>query len=297
VLKVDRAFLSDRPRGWLTAWSTGLEEQGCFAPGEGMKFAERVAESLPLDSDSAFRLLFRNDIQTGTVDLGPQIRLQVVSPLGHVNPEDPIVDIAGSGTVLDVTVKSPARLTGYEVAWYTLHPKAQGAGLTIVPGYAERHIGDDIERRQVPATNYFRFPPAAAFYRLFYKADQTKFTALVIAAPTRPELDRRTQILQTNTASCARLDNELCVEIPRSVAVNPMKTVTINSVEAPVALGADVGGAIRASGNLHPESVLKSLTVSRLYNGRPTPVDFDRSNPAILRLILNGGEAISWSLQ
>jgi hypothetical protein len=294
---VTHEMLLEQPPGWLTAWAAGIESQGCIAPGEGFALATRIAESLPLDPALAFHLLNRDDRQTGMVDLGPQSRLQVVSPVESVAADAPIVDISGNpdNLNLNVTVKSAADLKGYETAWYALQPKAQGTGFTIVAIGAERHIGGETERRPQPATNYFQFAPDAAFYRLFYKGGNTSFTALVVAAPTRAELDRRTSALDADTASCKTLNRELCVEIPRIVGLNPMIAVTVNGTEVRVGPGASVGVAIRSSGELRPEAILPELAISRLYNGRPAPVDFDHSSSAILRLTLMGGEIISWN--
>jgi hypothetical protein len=293
---VTREMLLQQPQGWLTAWAEGIESQGCIAPGEGAALASRIAESLPLDPTMAFNLLNRNDRQTGQVDLGPQTRLQVVSPADGIAADDPIVDITGNpkNMNLSVTVKSSATLTGYETAWYAVRGGPSGAGFTIVPLDAELHVGGKTERRPQPATNYFQFAPDAAFYRLYYKGSNTNFTALVVAAPTRSELDRRTSSLDVNTASCRKLKGELCIEIPRIVALNPMIAVTVNGTEIRVGLGANVGAAIRNSGEIQPETVLPQLAVWRLYNGRPAPVDFDRSSPAILRMTLMGGEVLSW---
>jgi hypothetical protein len=296
---VTRETLLQQPQGWLTTWAAGIESQGCIAPGEGAALAARVAESLPLDPTLAFRLLNRDDRQSGQVDIAPPVRLQVVSPIlrDGAAPDAPIIDTSGNGNSITVTLKASDNLIGYETAWYAALPRTNGIGFTIAPLYADRHVKDQTEHRSQPANNYLQFPSDAAFYRLFYKSGQTDFTALVVAASTRAELDRRTGILDTAAASCVKLKGELCVEIPRRVAINPMVPVTVNAVEVMVAWGANVAEAIRNSGERQPQDVLPKLTVYRLYNGHPRPVDFDHSNPAILRLNLTGGEVISWKPQ
>jgi hypothetical protein len=297
---VIRDMLLQQPAGWLTAWAAGIESQGCIAPGEGSILALRVAESLPLDPALIFHLLYPNNLQSGQVDIAPPVRLQVVSPIlrDGAAPDAPILETTGIGNSLTITVKSTDSLIGYETAWYGVRRRASGTGFDIVPLYAERHMNaaTATERREQPATNYLQFNSEAAFYRLFYKSGQTDFTALVVAAPTRAELDRRVAVLETRAASCAQLNNRLCIAIPRRVAINPMVPVTVNSVEIMVAWGANVGGAIRAAGR-EPEAVLPSLSVSRPFNGRLTPVAFDHSNRSILRLNVTGGEIISWKQQ
>ena len=294
VITVKRDTLLKQPSGWLSNWTAGLESQGCLAPGDGLKLAERIAESLPLDPKSAFRLLYASQ-----ADIGPRIRLQVVSPiLREGAPTDaPLLDTVattGSGASLTVVVKSTANLIGYETAWYSVQPKADGIGFTIAPLYAERHIGAEPERRPQSVTNYFQFPADAAFYRLFFKAEQSEFTALVIAARTPAELEQRFKVLEAGPASCAKLNGELCATIPKLVAVNPFLAVTVNGSELPVRLGATVGEAIRTAGERQPNAVLPQLAVFKPYNGRPAAVEFDRAGPAILNMILTGGEVLSW---
>ncbi len=65
-----------QPTGWLNEWTADLESQGCIAPGTSPKFAEQIAEALPLDIDQAFHLLHSNQI-----DITSQMRIQVVSPI------------------------------------------------------------------------------------------------------------------------------------------------------------------------------------------------------------------------
>ncbi len=290
---VTRDMLNHQPAGWLTSWAAGVEAQGCIAPGEGERLAAPIAESLPLDPAIAFHLLYPNNRQTGQIDLAPPVRLQVVSPILK-DKAAPILEEApetsGSVNGLTLTVKSSDNLIGYETAWYSIQPKAAGTGYSIAPLYAERHIKSETERRPRPDTNYLTFPPGAAFYRLVYKSDQTSFTALVIAASTREELDRRVRLIDTGTASCS----ELCVAISRREAINAMLPVNVNGGEAMVNWGANVAEAIRSAGVREPESVLSHLSVRKLHNGRLAEVEFDRASPAILNLILTGGETISW---
>lgn len=177
---------------------------------------------------------------------------------------------------------------------YTVQPKAGGMGVSIAPLYADRHIGDTTERHQEPATNYFRFHAAVAFYRVFYEAEQTEYAALVIAAPTRAELDRRTKILETGAASCGKLNNELCVAVPKQVAINGLVPVTINGGQTWLAWGTTVGGAVRAAGYRDANLVLPKLAVYKPHYGKLVAVEFDRASPAILNLIVTGGEVISW---
>jgi len=57
---------------------------------------------------------------------------------------------------------------------------------------------------------------------------------------------------------------------------------------------ATVGEAIREGGETDPGAMLPRLAVYKPFRSRTAPVEFDRASPAILKLILAGGEKISW---
>jgi hypothetical protein len=290
---VTRDPLLKQPPGWLSTWTAQAEFRGCIAAGEGLKLAARIVESLPLDPRAAWRLLHADDRQTGYVDLGPETRLQVVSPiLREGTPADaPILDdsnLTGEGNRLTLTLKSTPNLVGYETAWYAIRPKAGQIGFAITPLSAEKHIQGRVEPAAAPATNYLKFEPQTAYYRLFYKADQGEVVEVVLAAATRAELDRQTQAFKSGPALCAQVPSQACVVIPKRVALNPFLAITVNGSETTVPVGSTVGAAIHLD---HPPPELK---VYKLYAGKPVPVEFDRASSEILGLVLNGGEEISW---
>jgi hypothetical protein len=298
---VTRGPLLKQPSGWLSTWTAQAESQGCIAAGEGLKLAARIVESLPLDPRAAWQLLHANDRQTGYVDLGPETRLQVVSPILREGapPDAPALDVSnltGEGNRLTLTLKSTPDLIGYETAWYAIQPKTGQIGFGITPLSAEKHIQGKVEPAARPATNYLKFELQAAYYRLFYKADRGEVVEVVLAAPTRAELDRQTQTFSSDPALCAQVPSQACVVIPKRVALNPFLAITINGSETTVPIGSTIRTAIQAAtGARNVERPPTELKVYKLYAGKPVPVEFDRSSPEILGLVLNGGERISWN--
>jgi hypothetical protein len=201
---------------------------------------------------------------------------------------------------LIATANSTENLLGTETSLYALRPKARQAGYQITPVYADVHIqaenGQTTERRLQPAINYLKFPDVAAFYRLFYKSSQNVFTELVIAGRTPAELDQHTKILEASgeTATCERLGGEMCIEIPKDVALNPVVSVTVNGAEVLVRRGTRVVGALQATGERQPIAVLPTLAIHKPWNDRLIPVAFDPSDGTVLNMPLGGGEIISW---
>jgi len=285
--------LAQKPPGWLAQWSDALETSHCISQGAAPLIAAEIAESVPLPVNSALHLLHPNSTQSAQVDIGSQMRLQVVSPILNGNlPADAPLLTSTSGNGLTVTLKAN-NFVGYETAWYAIRPRAHTTGFFIAPESAERHINGQVEKHAEPATNYFHFPPEAAFYRLFYKSGDTSYTAIVVAGRTWPELEQNTTAAANG--SCANVPSGLCLPIPKRVAINPFVNVTVNGSPVSLPWGSSVADAIRHSGS-RPAALLDHLCVERLYKGRPVRVEFDPRNQAILSLLLTGGEAISWKL-
>jgi hypothetical protein len=291
--------LSKQPQGWLAEWAAGLEHSGCIPQSAAPGLAEQIAESVPLGLNAARNLLHPNNIQTGTVDLTGDMRLEIVSPiLKEGTPSDsPLFSggekTTGEGMKIQVRMASP-NLVGYETAWYAVGPRLRGEGLAIAPQYAERHIDGQTELRDQPATNYLRFPSDAAFYRLFYKSGGTDYTAIVLAAHSWPELNEASKALAEG--SCDKVASKLCILIPRRVAINPFISVKVNGADVVTPWGSTLAQAIRQSGQNRPAAVLAHLTLERPYKHRLVRVEFDRDDPAILSMVLNGGESVSWKV-
>lgn len=284
---VHRDALLKQPRGWLTTWTEQAETQGCIAPGQGAILAARIVESIALPSGADLRLL-RLDGPPNFVEIGAGIRLQAVSPILRTGvssdvPQFDIDKISGGGNTLTVDLKSSPDLIGFETAWYDLHPKTAGAGFTIVASSAETNIKGKVESQPAPARNYFQFAPEIAFYRLFYKADQTEVLA---AAPTRTALPADPEI-------CDRPGGAVCLAIPRGIGVNPYMLVSVNGSPVAVAINSDVRSLIRTM-RQSADKVIPTLAITRLWEGKPVALQFDRSKPDILSLVLTGNEQIRW---
>jgi hypothetical protein len=261
-----------------------------------MNLAERIAESVPLNPGGAFHLL--NNERAGIADIGLHSLLQVFSPYlrepGLGLMADGAHTVTGRGGSLTIKGKSTENLLGYESALYKVQPATAHTGYTIAPLYADRHVDGKTERIPAPSNNYFRFPADAAFYRLFQKYWRSDFVPLMIAARTPAELERVSKKLEADGAAANCDQVEMCITIPREVAVLPLVSVSVNRTDLLIARGATVLQAIRKSGEQKPESVLPHLSVYKTWSGRLTRVEFEPADRAILSLVLVGGETISW---
>jgi hypothetical protein len=297
-LEVNGKALAAQPQGWLWNWTAEAESQGCIAPGEGLRLASRIVESVPLDVGIAHRQLLAAP-SLSSVEIGPQSRVQVVTPIMRdgASPDSPLMEttsVSGSGRTINVDVKASDSLLGFETAWYAVVPKPAGVGFTLAALSVERNIQGRTESAATPLANYLRFSPESNFYRLFLKADVegNAVTQMLITAPTRAELNRRTKAIDADPSLCGAGDG-LCVAIPRRAAINIWTAVSVNGKEVRIRGGA-LRAAIAAAGEKDLARVLPTLAIERPFNGKLTAVEFDRNAPSILDLALVGGERITW---
>lgn len=299
---VKTAPLLAHPPGWLSSWGTSLEKRGCLHIGDGGVLAARVVEVVPLDPRAAFNLVHPSVLTAGYVDVGPEHRLKVVGPImregappGASAIASPSAQVAGNDGKLTVTLRTSKDFLGYETAWFGIQPLAGRPGARIVLLSVEDNVGGKLTHPTKPQLDYFQFPADAAFYRLFYltRISKADHDIAVLAAPTQAELEELTQRFAADPEICGMIAGR-CILIPRESAVVPHIVVTAAGSEIPVVTGGTVRDALKAAGVTTPVSILPTLGVQRRYAGRLVPVLFNRSQPEILDLPLNGGEVIRW---
>ena len=300
-IKVKRDGLLQQPAGWLSEWSLQAEAGGCVAPGHGHMLANRIVQSLPLNSGAAFRLLYADTVRAGFVRLEPENRLEVRSPVftNGALPEAPPLTIAKVEETpggLNVDLRGSADTIGFEIAWYGLERKSTSPGHQFVPLSADRHVQGAVEHLARPPVDYLRFPAEARYFRLFYKGDDNGVRAIVIGGTTPEDADRRTRTVIADTAACETAAG-MCLLLPRRIGINPFLVVKVNGRDVPVPLRSSVAAAMRAAGQRAPEEVLSSLKVTKPFVDRTVAVEFDHTSREILSLQLFGGETISWQTQ
>jgi hypothetical protein len=254
-LAIDRSELDKKPRGWLADYAARCGEPA---------LSERVLDSLPLSAVTRVRLMRQADIGLGFLDLTPDMRLEVITAKSADTPMQ-ITNISGTDASLQVDLTgAPPAAVSREVAWYGFEGRRM---VPIVPGVINYYAG---------------FGPQAAYFRFFYMADQM---SVVVGAPSFDKLPR-------DLNSCDKPGGPQCIAVPPKVGVNVYTRVMVNG-QAVVVSPATVGGVIRAS-KKRPDEVLPTLAISKPYRGRQTAVKFDRTDPAILNLLLEGNEEIRW---
>jgi hypothetical protein len=258
-LAIDGAALEQQPRGWLAQWSAR-----CGPP------AERILDSVPLDSATRIRLIRDADIRAGFLDLTLATRLQVITPTTAQKPLD-IVNISGTDKSINVDVRgAELAFTGREVSWYGFEPRPGG--------------GTSIVRVSPGAQNYYSgFSAETAWFRFFYMADRT---SVVVGASSFDKLPR-------DLAACGKPGGPECISVPPKVGVNAYMRLRVNGEDLVVPYSATVRNVIQ-SAKKRPEEVLPTLVITKLFGSEQVPLTFDRSKPDILNLWLVGNEEIQW---
>src|SRR5262249_40012658 len=158
IVKVNRTELTKHPPGWLTIWTNELESKGCIAEGSAFRLANRIAESLPLEMNSGFRLL--NSSDPDVIEINPNVRLQIMTPIiaEGVSPDAPIIEapvVTGNGTTHNIATRFTGDVLGYEMTWYSVQSKKQFSGVSVTPFATERHVNNQTEQVPLPMHNYF----------------------------------------------------------------------------------------------------------------------------------------------
>jgi hypothetical protein len=109
-----------------------------------------------------------------------------------------------------------------------------------------------------------------------------------VGAASRDQLPR-------DLSACGKEGAVQCINLPKRVGINPYLEISVNG--KPMAIPAHTPPAVRAviqAAKLRPDAVLPTLAVTKPYAGKPVPVEFDRTKPDILGLVLSGNEEIRW---
>ena len=282
--------------GWLENWALSLEKRGCIPVGDSAVLAAQVAEIVPLEPRVALMLL--HPPERDYVDLKPGSRLKAIGPLFRegAKPNTRTIESArlADGTL---TVNTSPDLVGVETAWYSIEAYKIRPGAQILFLSAEHRVSDVVTHPDRPSLNYLHFAPDAAYYRLFTitRLSQSDHDMLVLAASTRQQLERQSEILEADPSQCSVLAaSGYCIEVPHDVALADAPVVKVNGIAMAVEGRGTVRDVLGLAGVKQPGSILSSLHVARLYLGRLTPVEFNRADASILDLPLFGGEELQW---
>ena len=275
-----------RDQSW---WSEFLGELSkreagrCLGAGEAELLSKRIIENVAMPSSQAFDLRYGNFPLTGYLDLEPSFALKYVSPILRPGVEK---------------YSNLADVAGYETAYY--HVDAQrGGGAKLRLRSVEHNIGRKTVSVAEPVTMRIALPESARFVRYFFRewriAGDRKIALLATSRKdTLYSMTRRFTADPEGFCGSVSPSEAACVPIPRDTVLTPETAFRMNGKSVSVIIGGAIGDAARAAGLRKQEEILPNLKVSRPYEGMLLPVEFDRKQSSVLRLVLIGGEDVRW---
>jgi hypothetical protein len=259
-----------------------LETNGCLSSGEAARLRVAISEKLPLPPDAAYRFRYGSFDLTGRFDLTSDFRLQIVTPVYST-----------------ATADSTKQTIGFETAYYVFKSAPNEDRVRIsLSSVTETDRGKPPVAKSA-ASNPLPFPDVAGYFRIAFRTDASASEhitiATILSAPDRNTLEEATRQRESGPAdSCEAVTapRATCMTFPPKIGVGPELRVLVNGQEAFVQIGGSVADAIGFNKPLM--TIVKTLQVRRLYQGRLIPVKFDPTTKDILNFVLMPGDQITW---
>lgn len=275
-----------RDLAWWSSFRDTLERregEGCVGPGDAVRLAGRIIENVEIPSWLAYQLRYGNSGSTGYLDLEPQFAMKWMTPL------------LKSGVLRYTGPKDIAR---YETMIYRLKPRS-GGGVKLELETVEHNVQGGFTYDRRPTAPPLVLPDSARFLRYFFRtwrATNDRRIAL-LAVKRRSQLDPLTKRFEADPEGFCRsipVSEAMCLAVPNESILVPEVEVRANGKPAWVPVGGTLGDALNRAKVKMGKETLQNLTVLRPWSGQLLPIEFDRSRPDILRLVMIGGESIHW---
>ncbi|MBI5085311.1 MAG: hypothetical protein HZB13_12020 [Acidobacteria bacterium] len=256
----------------------GLKSQakaGCLAESEVLPLEQRLIDRFSLPSGALYRLRYGEYALRGYVDLEPQFHLRAVEP-----------------------VREQGKVTGYLTSFYELRAAPKG-GVVVSAAGSEANIAGMIQKGQAADSEVLHLPAGMTYLRLFFRSwsiSGHRRIALIAAgsAEAREKASAEFETDPEGFCSSAAARGAACVAVPKEMVIGAELRVRANGTDQYVPVGGSVNDLLRSMGVRETNAVLATLAISRWYEGKLVPVEFDRRDAAVLGLVLMGGEEIRW---
>lgn len=257
----------------LAAALDRLMARGCLPLYARPDPVTRVLQAVPLASDEIADISGGDPMADGWVPLRLGEQLRITAPL----------------------IGAKGEWRGATTLWYGL-TRAKGGQLAIIPppkaavnvvrGGQHLHA-QALDLPVVPVASYLRMV-------IFGWDNGVKQVNMLVGAPDAVSMDAATALVQTQSDGCARVAAPAWCAAPRyGTVINIELAVRVQGRWLALPQSSDVGEAIHQAQPGTGSGAPPGLRVLRPYHGRLIPVS-GKPSDQLLRLILLGGEEISW---
>lgn len=249
---------------------------------ESERLRRAIVENLPLPPAIAYFLQLGSYDVTGYIDLTPDFRMQVTSPIYPPGTE-----------------ASPAALLGYETANYIFVREGLETRMQLRLASAREVLirGEVFEKQTLH--NELPFSKSLGYFRLLFMAEESASNritrAILLSAPEQSKFPQAVPHRGMSpdefctTVSVAKVN---CTVFPKNFGVSPELRIRVNQKDAFLR----VGGTVQEVLNLEMPDARPpaSLKILRPFHGRLIPIKFDGSSGDILKLVLLPGDQVTF---
>jgi hypothetical protein len=176
-----------------------------------------------------------------------------------------------------------ADFLGTETVVYRV--RARGLQLVSVRSDVARRPADQLPVQDLIGREQRRYRYYRYFFQIVFRQKADTRGAVLLGADSLDELNGlAAELLNDPDAVCSG-PSKHCAAFPEACTVALQIEVSINGVRSVVVWGNTLGSVVE-----HP----RTLKLSRIDNGRLTPVEVDAGDPNAMRLPLLPGDRIEW---
>lgn len=260
---------------------TERQTKGCLSTIESERLRRAIVENLALPPAIAYFLQLGSYDVTGYIDLTPDFRMQVISPIYPPGSE-----------------ASAAALLGYETANYIFVREGLENRMRLrLASAREVLISGEVEKQTLH--NELPFSKSLGYFRLLFMAEEGASNhitrAILLSAPDQNKFPQAVPHRgESPDEFCASVSvtKVNCTVFPKNFGVSPELRIRVNQKDAFLR----VGGTVQEVLNLYMPDARPpaSLKILRPFHGRLIPIKFDGSSGDILKLVLLPGDQVTF---